>query len=206
MSAPMTTQRGNFPLDFSSGNIPSMDEILASLGDYEIPNEALDLLSNYVAIMMLQNQVGQTQLGFAQNDLGLAQVGQGMAEIDFRQNYELPVRQAESDARLAEINYRTEHEIPFKLAELQNNQLLMELNLALQQDRSQNERLTNAEELQQLRERGSYDTKLAAIGLETALVNQARDREAANRETAANRRGAGRFTPRQVDSYGGIRF
>lgn len=205
--------QGNFPLDFSSGQIPSIDQILASLGDYDIPNEALDLLTNYLAITMLQNQIGQTQLGFAQNDLGMAQVGLGqaqvgqqMAEIDYRRDYELPVRQAESDARLAEIDYRTQYEIPFKMEELENSRILADLNLQLQQSRADNERMSNAEELQQLRERGQYDTKLQALGLEQALVNLSRDREAANRETAANRRGSGRFTPRQVDSYGGIRF
>ena len=168
-----------FPLNLSTGNIPTPEELLAQLGDFNIPPEALDVLTNYAMIVGLMGQLGQVQVGMAQADVGLA----------------------DAAARQAEIDFRTQHELPFRLQEMENSRLLAELNLQLQQDRAQNERLTNAEELTQLRERGQYDTRLQSIGLQNALINLATQRESAAMQNRATRRGTDRFTPPNVGGY-----
>lgn len=180
---------GNFPTDMSGGSLPSIEEIIQQMEGFNIPPEAMQALNQYVMMIALQSQIGQQQLGL-----------QGLGV----QEQELGVRAQEAAAREAETQFRIEHQLPFQMMSLENDQLLAELNLQLQQERAANERLTNAEQLQQMRERGSYDSRIQAIGLETALVNLARQREAGNQSSTY--RGAGQYTPRSVDTYGGVRF
>jgi len=101
---------GGFPLDLSTGKIPTPEELLAQLGEFNLPPEAMEVLNNYAMVLAMMSQIGQVQVGMA-----------------------------DAAARQAEIDFRTQHELPFRLQELENSRLLAELNLQFQRERAENE-------------------------------------------------------------------